>query len=66
MGNCLVSVHVTGSHHNGLNMDIDQIAASFIEALKQAGHNITAATIVSGGEQNLLDEAARFPLRSPG
>jgi hypothetical protein len=27
MGNCIVSVHVTGAHHNGRPDDIDQIGA---------------------------------------
>lgn len=63
MGNCLVSVHVTGAHHNGLQSDIDQMAASFVDALKASGHNVTGATLVSGGENDLLSTASRFPLR---
>ena len=66
MGNCIVSVHVTGAHHNGKDYDIDQMAAVFVDALKAKGHNVTAATVVSGGEYDLLNTAARFPLVGDG
>lgn len=60
MGHCIVSVHVTGSHHNGKANDIDQMAARFTDGLKAAGHNVTASTITSGAENNLLQD--RLPL----
>lgn len=63
MGNCLVSVHVTGCHHNGIANDIDRLAAEFVDHLKAKGHNVTAATLVSGGESDLMNEKARFPLK---
>jgi hypothetical protein len=63
MGNCLVSVHVTGAHHNGKAYDIDQRAAEFVDQLKADGHTVTAATIVSGGEHDLLNTASRFPIK---
>lgn len=64
MGNCLINVHVTGSHHNGIESDIDQMAARFVDELKAKGHNVTAATLVSGGENDMLpDRNGRFPLR---
>jgi hypothetical protein len=63
MGNCIVSVHVTGSHHNGQPHDIDQHAAQFVDRLKAAGHTVTAAALVSGGEYDLLNTASRFPLK---
>jgi hypothetical protein len=63
MGNCIVSVHVTGSHHNGSESDIDQMAAKFADELKAKGHIVSAATIVSGGEYDLLNTASRLPLR---
>lgn len=66
MGNCLISVHVTGAHHNGEPYDIDQHAAQFVDRLKAAGHNVTAATIVSGGEHDLLNTVSRFPLKNAG
>ena len=62
MGNCLVCVHVTGAHHNGRQHDIDQLAGQFIDGLISVGHNVTAATIVSGGEHNLLISQGRFPV----
>lgn len=64
MGNCLISVHATGSHHNGIPNDIDQLAAEFVDKLKAVGANVTAATVVSGGENDLLSTASRFPLKS--
>lgn len=62
MGNCLISIHVTGSHHNGLRTDIDQMAGDFVEHLKAKGHNVTTAKIVSGGEQDLIDPGTRYPM----
>ena len=61
MGNCLVSVHVTGAHHNSKDYDIDQLAAEFVEA---KGHTVTGAKLVSGGEYDLLDLPSRFPLKT--
>jgi hypothetical protein len=63
MGNCVVVVHVTGAHHNGKAYDIDQRAADFANQLKLDGHTVTSAKVVSGGEYDLLNTAARFPLR---
>lgn len=63
MGNCLISIHVTGCHHNGLPSDIDQLSADFTESLKAQGHNVTSATLVSGGEYDLTNAAARFPIK---
>lgn len=63
MGNCIVSVHVTGGHHNRLPSDIDQLAHAFVAELKVMGHNVTAATIVTGGENDLLNTASRLPLK---
>ncbi len=64
MGNCIVSVHVTGAHHNGRDFDIDQMAAVFVDALKAKGHTVTAASVVSGGEYDLLSTVSRYPLIS--
>lgn len=62
MGNCLISIHVTGCHHNGIESDIDQLAAGYVEDLKAKGHNVTGAFLVSGGETDLLNSAP-LPLR---
>lgn len=64
MGNCLISVHATGPHHNGQPTDIDQIAAKFVDDLKAAGANVTHASVVSGGENDLTNKDSRFPLKS--
>lgn len=64
MGNCLISVHATGAHHNGSPHDIDRLAAEFVDKLKSAGSNVTAATITAGGEHDLTNVEARFPLKS--
>lgn len=66
MGNCIVSVHVTGCHHNGIENDIDQLAADFVISLKAKGHNVTAATLVSGGELDLMSTTARMVLKGAG
>ena len=62
MGNCVIEIHVTGSHHNAIEADIDQMAAKFVDELK-AKHNVTAAFLMTGGEYDMLNEA-RFPLRA--
>lgn len=62
MGNCLITVHVTGSHHNGDPTDIDQMAAKFVDGLKCL-HNVTSATITHGGENDLLSTTSRLPLK---
>lgn len=62
MGNCLITIHVTGPHHNREPNDIDQMAARFVDALK-AQHNVTAAHLLSGGEYDMMNMAARFPLK---
>lgn len=61
MGNCLIAINVTGGHHNGLRTDIDQMAADFVDHLRAKGHNVTAATVVSGSEQDLLVPESRYP-----
>lgn len=64
MGNCLISVHATGAHHNGQPYDIDQLAAEFVDTLKAKGATVTAATLVAGGESDMTNKETRFPLRS--
>lgn len=65
MGNCVIIIHVTGSHHNGLEHDIDQMAAKFMDEVA-VKHNVTAAYLHSGGEYDLKNKAARFPVKVPG
>jgi hypothetical protein len=59
MGNCVISIHVTGGHHNGLEDDIDQMAARFVDELAK-NHNVTAAYLATGAAQDL-----RFGDRKP-
>lgn len=66
MGNALISIHATGAHHNGRSDDIEQMAAAFVQDLKDAGHNVTAATIVTGGENDLLGEQMPLAEHKPG
>lgn len=63
MGNCVVMIHVTGAHHNNADYDIDQMAATFADALAAKGHTVTAAALMVGGEYDLLNKATRFPLK---
>src|SRR5262249_15830177 len=65
MGSCIISVHVTGSHHNSVEHDIDQMAAEFVDELRRK-HNVTAAFILAGNEHNLLNTGARFPIKVQG
>jgi hypothetical protein len=66
MGTCLVSVQVTGSHHNGQPSDIDQLAAQFVDTLKGKGYTVSHAILNSGGGYDLLNTASRFPIRDQG
>lgn len=66
MGNCVVTVRVTGSHHNGVANDIDQLAAEFVDKLKVANNNVTAAQLFVGGDYDLLNTTARFPIKEQG
>jgi hypothetical protein len=56
MGNCTITVHLTGAHHNKKNPnDANRMAAKFVDQLKDAGHNVEAASITHGGREDLLD-----------
>jgi len=63
MGNCVITIRVTGTHHNGARSDIDQMAGDFVDHLKAKGHSVADATITSGGTQDLAHKESRFPLR---
>jgi hypothetical protein len=64
MGNCIVVIHVTGAHHNGHANDIDQRAADFVGQLMRDGHTVSSAKVLTGGEYDLMNTTARFPLRA--
>ena len=56
MGNCTITVHLTGSHHNKKNStDANRMAAKFADDLKAAGHNVEHCSITHGGRTDLLD-----------
>ncbi len=55
MGNWNITIRGVGAHHNlDYPKDANKMAAKFVKELKDAGHNIVAATITHGGEENLL------------
>lgn len=56
MGQWVIEIHGTGSHHNkGYDKDANKIAAKAVQQLKEAGHSITRATITFGGEEDITD-----------
>jgi hypothetical protein len=56
MGNCTITIHLIGSHHNENNPnDANRMAAAFADELKRAGHNVEHASITHGGREDLLD-----------
>jgi hypothetical protein len=60
MGQCVITIHVTGSHHNKATRDIDQMAAEFVQDLKKF-HTVTAAYMANGAEQDLQTTPVLFP-----
>jgi len=62
MGNCMISIEVTGSHHNGEPYDIDQLAKEFVLTLKSKGHTVSHAALNVGGGYDLTDKG--FPLKA--
>jgi hypothetical protein len=62
MGNCLIAIEVTGSHHNGEPADIDQMAAVFVGLLKAKGYHVSHAALNVGGGYDL--QMKGFPLKA--
>ncbi len=60
MGQCTITIHVTGAHHNKSASDIDQMAAEFVKDLSKL-HNVTAAYMCNGAEQDLKNTTILFP-----
>lgn len=59
MGNCSMTIHAVGSHHNtGLDHDINKMFARFVDELKAKGHSVTHAVLHHGGAEDMLDEKA--------
>ena len=56
MGQWVIEIHGTGSHHNrDYPQDANRMAAGFVEQLGLAGHTVTRATITYGGEEDVTD-----------
>jgi len=65
MGNCTITIHLTGSHHNRRYLaDANRMAAKFVDDLKAQGHNVEHASFTHGGREDLLDSGCWT--RSPG
>lgn len=61
MGDCTITIHAIGAHHNKKNpTDINKMAVKFVDELRAAGHNVVSATLCQGGYENLaeLDSSA--------
>jgi hypothetical protein len=59
MGRCVITIHVTGSHHNKASRDIDQMAAEFVQELSKF-HTVTEAYMGSNA-QELKSTEVLFP-----
>lgn len=58
MGQWNITIRGTGSHHNRKHaIDANRMAAKFVQELKDAGHQVVAASITHGGEDDLTDAA---------
>jgi hypothetical protein len=67
MGDCTITIHVRGSHHNKSNpSDIARMADRFVADLKKAGHAVHSASITSGGRQELLGTPADYDQAGDG
>jgi hypothetical protein len=55
MGNCTITIHLTGSHHNKKHpKDANRMAQKFVDDLVTAGHNVEHASFTHGGRDDLL------------
>ena len=54
MGNWHISIQGIGSHHNtNYDKDANKMAAAFVQALRDAGHTVEAASFTHGGKEEL-------------
>jgi hypothetical protein len=53
MGQWVIVIQGTGSHHNGLISDADKIAEALVGSLKTAGQYVEHASFTSGGRELL-------------
>lgn len=63
MGNYAIIIEGVGAHHNSDPHDADQLAAEIADRLRAYGHNVTAASFVYGGKQDMLSTVSRLPPR---
>lgn len=56
MGNWVITIEGTGSHHNAKPYDANEIGKTVVKTLKEAGHNVTHASINCGGRNDLINE----------
>ena len=65
MGNWIITIEGTGSHHNGKPEDADQIALVAVKTLQNAGQSVEHATITTGGRSTLLAWGPVASLQQP-
>jgi hypothetical protein len=59
-----MTVRGTGAHHNqNYPQDANRMLAEFVQKLKKAGHQITAASITHGAEDDVTDAEAYLEMR---
>lgn len=66
MGNCTITIHVTGSHHNNRDDDIDAMVRTFVAELKASGHSVTHAVLTNGASEELHHHRHEAKSRGPG
>lgn len=54
MGNWSISIEGVGPNNNSLPTDADAIAQNIVDALKNAGQNVTKASFTYGGSKELI------------
>ena len=58
MGDCTITIHATGSHHNkGNPKDINRMAVKFVDELVSAGHHVKGASLTNGAHESLLPDS---------
>jgi hypothetical protein len=62
MGNWVIVIQGTGSHHNGTEVDADVIAKSCLTKLAIAGQQITSATFTNGASETITPSPISVPL----
>lgn len=56
MGQWNITIRGTGIHHNKKNPnDANRMAAEFVRALKDAGHQVRSASFTFGAEDDVTD-----------